>query len=102
MHPTQKRDSSKLHNLIGPQVKSLREERRWAQSTLITKLQIAGLDVSRISLAEIEAQLASVRDYELLCFALAFDVALKELFPAINRSDPDLPNMVSRYLNSSP
>lgn len=47
----------KMCNLIGPQVRKLREEKGWTQRTLSEKLQVAGLDISRSSLAKVESRL---------------------------------------------
>jgi transcriptional regulator with XRE-family HTH domain len=52
-------------NIIGPQVRRLRNQRGWSQEQLAAKLQIAGWDVSRNGLAKIETRIQWMRDYQL-------------------------------------
>ncbi len=73
----------KMCNLIGPQVRKLREEKGWTQRTLSEKLQVAGLDISRSSLAKVESRLIKVSDNELFYFARVFNVSLCRLFPSM-------------------
>lgn len=87
------------HNIIGSQVKSLREERRWTQQNLADRLQSAGLDTSCSSLAKIEARLIGVNDYELFYFACVFNVSLYRLFPPIHQNDPELHDKLARLMN---
>jgi len=90
----------KMCNLIGPQVRDLREERRWTQQTLAEKLKIAGLDISLSSLAKIEARLVRVHDFELFYFACAFNVSLSQLLPSIHQNDPALHDKLMLVMNS--
>ena len=90
----------KHQHFIGPQVRKLREDRRWTQRILAAKLQIAGLDISRSSLAKIEARLIKVKDYELFYFARVFDVSLCQLFPPIHPNDPELHEKLTLLLNN--
>ena len=83
------------HNLIGPQVRALRCQKQWTQQTLAERLQTAGLDISRSSLAKIEARLVGVTDYELFYFACVFQVGLHELFPPIDPFEPNLHDEVA-------
>ncbi len=68
-------------NLVGPQVRRLRDQKNWTQEILAQKLQLAGWDVSRTSLAKIEAQLRWVSDVELLFLAEVLQVEMERLFP---------------------
>jgi transcriptional regulator with XRE-family HTH domain len=68
-------------NLVGPQVRKLRDQKNWTQDALAQKLQLAGWDVSRTSLAKLEAQLRRVSDVEILFLAKALGVDLSLLFP---------------------
>ena len=88
------------HNIIGPQVKKLREERHWTQQKLTEELQNAGLDISHSSLAKFEARIIGVTDYELFYFACVFQVSLYELFPPINPSDPNLRDTLIQHLKN--
>lgn len=87
-------------NFIGPQVRMLRTQRGWSQRTLAAKLQDVGLDISRGTLAKIEARLVKVTDYELFYFASAFRVGLKALFPSLDPHAPDLKAQLEAYLKA--
>lgn len=85
-------------NLVGPQVRQLRTENAWTQETLAAKLQVEGWDVSRESLAKLEAQFRRVPDCELLFLAKVFRVNLTDLFPPrldLKKLDPSLRLKVS-------
>lgn len=69
-------------NLVGPQVRRVRYAQSLTQDDLAAKLQRAGWDVSRTSLAKIEAQLRWVADCELYMLAKVLGVELSELFPS--------------------
>lgn len=68
-------------NVVGPQIGKLRSQRGWTQEVLAQKLQLAGWDVSRTSLAKLESRLRWVSDCELLFLAKVLSVQLKDLFP---------------------
>ena len=71
-----------VRNLVGPQVRRARSRLDLTQESLAAKLQLAGWDVSRASLAKIEAQLRWVADAELYLLADVLGVAMADLFPA--------------------
>jgi transcriptional regulator with XRE-family HTH domain len=80
-------------NLVGPQVRKLRTQRDWTQATLAGKLQLAGWDVARESLAKLEARLRRVPDCELLFLAKVLNVKVPDLFPPnlnLKKLDPSL------------
>ncbi len=68
-------------NVVGPQIRKLRAQRDWTQEVLAQKLQLAGWDVSRSSLAKLESRLRWVSDCELLFLAKVLSVDLGGLFP---------------------
>jgi len=68
-------------NNIGPQVRRRRYALGWSQSTLATKLQIAGFDISRSGVSKIEARLSYVDDKSLLYLAEVLKVPVQNLFP---------------------
>lgn len=70
-------------NNVGPQVRRRRYALGWSQSTLATKLQIAGMDISRSGVSKIEARLRHVDDRSLMFLADALKVPISELFPAV-------------------
>ena len=69
-------------NIIGPQVRRLRNQRGWSQEQLAAKLQIAGWDVSRNGLAKIETRIQWMRDYQLAYLLNVFRVDYADLYPA--------------------
>ena len=68
-------------NIIGPQVRKLRNKLHLTQEALAARCQLAGLDVSRGTLSHIEARLRCVTDKELTQLAAALQVSLMDLFP---------------------
>lgn len=69
-------------NIVGPQVRRLRDQQGWSQEQLAARLQRQGWDISRGTLAKIEAQVRCVNDRELLGLARALKCRLDDLFPA--------------------
>ena len=85
-------------NLIGPQVRKLRNQKNWTQEALAAKLQVEGWDVSRESVAKLEAQFRRAPDCELLFLAKVLGIDLMDLFPAkldLKKLDPSLRLKVS-------
>ncbi len=70
-----------VRNLVGPQVRKARTRLDLTQEDLAAKLQLAGWDISRASLAKIEAQLRWVADCELYLLAEVLGVTMHEFFP---------------------
>lgn len=70
-------------NIVGPQIRRLRNHLGWSQARLALKLQLAGWDISRVGVAKVEAQLVWVGDHQLLHFAAIFKVEVKDLYPPI-------------------
>ena len=66
-------------NMIGPTLRSLREAEGLTQAELAGRLQLAGWDISRETLAKVESQVRCVTDRELVRFAEALEVNLSEL-----------------------
>jgi len=66
-------------NMIGPTLRSLREAEGLTQAELAGRLQLAGWDISRETLAKVESQVRCVTDRELVRFAEALDVDPSEL-----------------------
>ena len=69
-------------NLIGPNVRKQRNHRNWTQEVLAQKLQLSGWDITRASLAKLEAQVRRVSDGEVLFLAKVLKVSTDALFPA--------------------
>ena len=66
-------------NMIGPTLRSLREAEGLTQAELAGRLQIAGWDISRETLAKVESRVRCVTDQELVRFAEALEVNPSEL-----------------------
>jgi transcriptional regulator with XRE-family HTH domain len=68
-------------NVIGPQVRKLRERKGWTQAQLAAKLQLIGWDISRESVTRLEGHERRVPDLELFALAKVLGVSSDELFP---------------------
>lgn len=68
-------------NIVGPQIRKRRNELEMTQEELATQCQLNGLDISRGTLSQIEAQLRCVTDDELLVLARVLKVSTDSLFP---------------------
>jgi transcriptional regulator with XRE-family HTH domain len=69
-------------NVVGPQIKKLRNKLRLTQEQLATRCQLAGLDISRGTLSHIEARLRCITDKELFLLASIFKISTDDLYPA--------------------
>ncbi len=72
-------------NIVGPQVRKFRDQRGWSQEEFAARLQRQGWDISRGTLAKIEAQVRCVVDSELAMLARALELPVGDLFTASNR-----------------
>ena len=77
---TIKKDVVKL-NVVGPQVRKLREQKGWTQDQFAVKLQLVGWDNSQDSVSRLENQSRRVPDLELFVLADVLDTKLDDLFP---------------------
>jgi transcriptional regulator with XRE-family HTH domain len=68
-------------NIVGPQIRKRRNELGMTQEKLATQCQLEGLDISRGTLSQIEAQVRCVADDELLALAKVLKVSTDSLFP---------------------
>lgn len=69
-------------NVVGPQIRKLRYESGLTQEQLAVRCQLAGLDISRATLAQIESRLRYVCDEELFIVALVLNVTTDGLYPS--------------------
>jgi len=76
-------------NVIGPQVRKLRNELELTQDELAARCQLHGLDISRGTLSQIEARLRCVTDLELFQLSAVLKVPTDDLFPADMRRHRD-------------
>ncbi len=72
----------KHFNIIGPQVRRLRNARNWSQNNLAIKLQILGMEnASRVKVGKIESRLVWIADEDLIYLARALGVSTEQLYP---------------------
>ena len=68
-------------NIVGPNVRRLRNNQDISQERLAANCQLIGWDISREGIAKIESQVRGVSDIELLKLAKALRVHFSVLFP---------------------
>jgi transcriptional regulator with XRE-family HTH domain len=68
-------------NITGSQVRKLRNQLDLSQEQLAAKCQRVGLDISRGTLAKMEAGVRCISDGEAFLLALALGVGVGDLFP---------------------
>ena len=68
-------------NVVGTQIRKLRGKLDLTQEQLAANCQLAGLDISRSTLGQIESRLRYVTDEELMVVASLLGVALEALYP---------------------
>lgn len=99
---TRSSNTSKTHrNVVGAEIRRCRRQLRWSQSRLANHLQVAGLAISRSSLAKIECGVIWVGDFELLYFARVLGIRVQDLFPKIAAQEP-LNGALTALLGTSP
>lgn len=89
----------KFNNMVGPQIRKLRDARHWTQSRLAVKLQCAGWDITRSTVSKIESRIKCVTDFELEYFIEVLKVERNDLFPAHPTGEPTLAYL-TRVMNS--
>ncbi|EGQ7795837.1 DNA-binding protein [Vibrio parahaemolyticus] len=68
-------------NVVGAQVRTLRKQQKLTQEQLSARCNVVGLDISRGTLAKIEAGVRQVIDTEIVQLATALRVEESDLFP---------------------
>jgi len=87
----------RFRNVAGPQIAAARENLGWKQKDLEAKLQLAGLDFSRVTVARIENRIRSVYDYELQIIAGVLRVSPEQLMPPMEKTVEKLDELRSGY-----
>lgn len=72
-------------NVVGPQIRQRRYDLGLTQEQFAAKCQLAGFDISRATLSQIEAQVRCVKDSELAKLAAVLGVTTDSLLPAASR-----------------
>jgi len=71
-------------NVVGPKIRSLRIQFSWTQEALAKYLRRMGWNISRSTLAKVEARLVCVSDSDLLYFVRLFEVEPNYLLPDLD------------------
>jgi len=74
--------SGESKNIIGTKIRSLRKERGLTQKQVATQMQLAGLDMTELTVLRIENGSRFVPDYEVKALAKFFQVSYCDLFDA--------------------
>ena len=67
-------------NILGTKIRELREAQSMTQEEFAAKCNVLGWDISRGTLAKIEADRRRLTDKEIILVAKAFDIAPGDLF----------------------
>jgi transcriptional regulator with XRE-family HTH domain len=67
-------------NIIGKNIKRIREDKAWTQEVLVAKCQLAQWKITRSTLAKIESNVRRVTDIEVKLFSQVLKVSINELF----------------------
>ncbi len=67
-------------NIIGPRVRTIRESKNMTQEQLAERCQATGWNISRGTLAKIEAQVRRVTDEEVVWLADVLKTSIQSLF----------------------
>ena len=70
-----------MMNVVGVNIRLLRKQQKITQEQLSAKCNVIGLDISRGTLAKIEAGVRQVTDVEIVMIARALRVNEGALFP---------------------
>ena len=68
-------------NVVGPRIRTARRKLGLTQEAFAAHCQLAGLDISRSTLGQIESRLRRVPDQELVVLASLLGVTTDSLFP---------------------
>jgi transcriptional regulator with XRE-family HTH domain len=69
------------YNVVGDTIRRLRNAQNLSQEKLAARCGVAGFEISRGTLAKIEAQIRGVTDIELFVLAHVLGIQMEELFP---------------------
>lgn len=67
-------------NIVGKNVRVIRETKGWTQEQLVAKCNLIDWQISRSTLAKIEANVRRVTDIEVQELSVALNVPINELF----------------------
>lgn len=67
-------------NIIGKNIKRIRESKSWTQEVLVAKCQVQQWGITRSTLAKVESNVRRVTDIEEKRFAQILEIPIDELF----------------------
>ena len=67
-------------NIIGKNIKRIREDKSWTQEILVARCQVEQWEITRSTLAKIESNVRRVTDIEVKRFSQTLEVSVNELF----------------------
>ena len=70
-----------IRNVVGAQIRRLRDSKGISQQRLAALCSLAGYEITRSTLAKIEAEIRAITDVELYVVAKALRLKMDELFP---------------------
>lgn len=86
----------KHFNVVGPQVRRLRNKQQWSQNDFAIKLQLLGMEnATRAKVSKIESRLVWISDDDLIFLSRALGVSMEELYPDFIRSAKRLYEAIS-------
>lgn len=86
----------RFRNCIGPQVRAQRIAKGLTQEQLSARLQLAGLEsLDRVSIAKLEMQIRSIKDFELVVIAAELGVEPGALLPPLRKLKSDLDDLIA-------
>jgi transcriptional regulator with XRE-family HTH domain len=68
-------------NIVGRQVRKLRERKGWSQDEFAVKMQLFGWDVTQNSISRLENQTRRVTDLELFILCHVLGAKFEDFFP---------------------
>ncbi|MDR2462350.1 MAG: helix-turn-helix domain-containing protein [Verrucomicrobiales bacterium] len=71
---------TKQQNIVGAQVQKIRLKKNFSQEQLAARCGVLGWNISRGTLAKVEAQIRCVSEQELFILAKALRVEMNDLF----------------------
>ncbi|HRH98291.1 MAG TPA: helix-turn-helix transcriptional regulator [Prosthecobacter sp.] len=86
----------RFRNILGPNVRTLRQRAGLTQDDLAARLQLAGLEnMDRVAVAKIESHIRSLFDFEVIVFAGVLKVSVEELMAVPHqRLKSQLPSLI--------
>ena len=75
-------------NIVGRQVKRVRNQLGWSQARLAARLQRSGWDISRSGVSKIEDCAVYVHDFQVTWLAAVLGVFRDDLYPKLDSAKP--------------